>query len=114
MRMATVNRHYYFVPDSKETTLWTFSLAKEASDVRASELTSRICFPALPNARQAWRDIRLRAEAHESVPTGYKSYVFKDLADELSGSLATKEPLTRVPLTERLTTSRSKDEQLGE
>ena len=69
----------------------------------------------MPDARQAWRDIRLRAGAHESAPAGYKNCAFKDLADELSGSSATQEPLVCVPLTDRLITLKKKDEQtLGE
>ena len=129
MRMVTLTRHHYFVPDTTDTTLATFSrvedvasdvqasevltkaemLAKSSYGVRASELASRASFPEMPNATEAWRDLKLRAESHESVPLGYKNYLMRDLADELSGSSATTKP-GRVPLMDRLQTLKSKDE----
>ena len=68
------------------------------------------------HANQTWRELRLRAEAHESIPTGYKNYAFRDLADELSGSSATKKTPTCVSTTECLMTlKKGKEEKsLGE
>ena len=71
MRMVTLTRHHYYVPDGMDTTLSTFSrVEKVALDARASELVSRASFPAKPNATDTWHDLKLRAGAHENVPIG--------------------------------------------
>ena len=54
MRMITVNRHHYFIPDKNETAVSTFSRVKNAKDAPASEILSRSHFLESLDPNQTW------------------------------------------------------------
>ena len=79
------------MPDKKETAVSTFSCVQSATEVQTSGIISRSCFPASLDPSQTWQELMLKAATHENVPTGYRNFLFPNLADELSGSAAVVE-----------------------